>query len=255
MTRLSFMSNFSIEYVITLCWFALVCEEIMSLSRKQTFCVYTFGLWMEIKSIIKNGVSNAIIEGSIYRSTIVSITNHLPYFKELNAVVLFIIDFLFAPSSEYNHNPDFGYQLLKLVIKTILGYYLVSMNNIVRSIAFHAMFTVSVSLVVYGYKKLLWKGPSLFGEMKFEIGKSIIGIDNVSNRYAQAPKLKRSNSLSDLREYKFQPFPTPSENDTIIPKDKINDDTLESIDKFDKLVRDKEMKSMKKNNRSSMYMA
>ena len=246
MTDLAFMSNFSLELIVGICWIFLICEEILMLSsRGYTIGCYTFdNTWTEVWSIFKNGVSNTIVEGSIYRSTLVSITNHLPYFKELNAIVLFIMDFLFVPNS---WNTNIGYSIGKLVIKTILGYYLVSMGNIVTSICFHILFTTSASFIVYGYRKLFWNGPSLaFGDMKlqdvkFELGKPPVLIDNVNNTFAQVPKLKRSNSLNDLRDYNYQPVYTLSEHKTVIPRDDLDEDLLESVDKFDKFIRDKEM--------------
>jgi len=203
--------------------------------------IYVFGWFTELTSIIQTNVVGVIVDGSIYRSMIVSLTRHMPYFKELNAAIYFMIEFMLGK------NPlKSGYALSNLIVRCILGYYLVCMDNIIRSMLIHILFTLSISLITFGYRKLFMKEKQMdFPQMVHDLSNAWISQNQIS---ATVVKLKRSNSCNDIRKpiTIFNHELENSNTSVLVQKDKLKPDVLESITKYDTIVKNKEMAEIKK---------
>ena len=234
------LPKFSLWLLVLICWFVSVWEEILNTIEMEKQTIYVFDWLTELLSIIQNNVVGVIIDGSIYRSMIVSLTRHLPYFKELNTGIYFAIEFLLGK------NPlKSGYALSRLIIKCILGYYLVCMDSIVRSMIIHLLFTLSVSLIAFGYRKLFIKEKNMLEQMANDLNIPWMAQDSISTRVT---KLKRSNSGNDVRKpIDIFNFETNSgSTDVLVPKDKLKADVLESITKYDAIVKNREMAELRR---------
>ena len=228
---LTLLPKVSLGIVIFFCWIFLILEETVFKdddTNNTFFFGYTLHWFNELINIIHDNVLNAVIDGSVYRSMVVSLTKHLPYFKELNTGIYFIMEILFGK------NPfKSGYRVSNLIIKCILSYYLVMMDNIIKSIIFHIIFTLSTSIISFIYKKLFVKeNPPPIMDISFNF--------NTTNISVGFTKLKRSNSCNDIRK-PLSIFKLNNDNDNttykLVPMDSINKDILNSINKYDEIVK------------------
>jgi hypothetical protein len=234
------LPKFSIWIIVLVGWFVLLWEEIMHTIEKGNDTIYIFSWPTELMSIVQNNIAGVIVDGSIYRSMLVSLTRHLPYFKELNAGIYFTIEFMIGK------NPlKSGYALSSLIVKCILGYYLVCMDNIVRSMIVHLLFTLSISLITFGYRKLFMKERDMLPNIMGGVNIPWIAPDSIS---INVTKLKRSNSCNDVRKPVniFEWDNNLMSNNRLISKDKLKADVLESINRYDTIVKNNEMIKFKK---------
>lgn len=228
---LTLLPKVSLGIVIFFCWIFLILEETI-FKDDENNNIYFFGYplhWFnEFINIIHDNILNAVIDGSVYRSMIVSLTKHLPYFKELNIGIYFIMEILFGK------NPfKSGYRVSNLIIKCILSYYLVTMDNILKSIIFHIIFTMSISFISFIYKKIFVKEkPYPMIDVSFDY--------NPTNISVGITKLKRSNSCNDIRK-PLNIFKLNNDNNNItyrlVPMDSIDKDILNSVNKYDEIVK------------------
>ena len=130
----------------------------------------------------------------------------------------------------------------------ILGYYLVNLDNVGRSIIIHVAFELSVLLFVVAYNKLIFTKSDPFGDSSllasygsyYDFGVPI-------KLYTTVRKLKRSNSMNDVATQTDGSlnslFNTIDKDYKLISKnrDEIDTNTLESIDKFNKICNNHRM--------------
>src|SRR5690606_24496355 len=86
-----------------------------------------------------------IYEESVFRCTLYGLTYHLYYYKEINAIVFGLYHIL-----NYQFHNNFLITISQCIFTTLLGYYLISINNIVYSILLHSLFNLIIVLLVYG---------------------------------------------------------------------------------------------------------
>jgi len=239
----------SLQLMVFFCWILVIIEEVIN-ATKNTVYYYPSSLFGEISGLVTKSTLYAIIEGSIFRSSLVSITRNLPYFKEFNVLILGIIQYGFTQTLNRGVDGSSEYNLSKLFIRMTLGYYLVTMDNISKSIGFQILFDLTASLVVIMYKRIFITRVSLDKSFDLANGSGWVsfGAGNICSITGKVKKLKRSNSHNDIKNYqgnlldyvpKLDTSSDPKFNYVTLKRDDLDPDLLESIDKFDKIVNEK----------------
>ncbi len=170
------------------------------------------------KSFFRMVIIDPIIQESIFRSMLVTITQSNPYYKEINALLFGVMHILIGRFIKTN----IGYYISKVIVSTILGYYLIQLDNIEKAICFHMIFNGCAYFAVKIYSRI------------FPINFEVVDVFPSEFISYQVRKLKRSNSTSDLIGHNKMRYTHKS-----IKKENIPTDILKSIENFDRSVNDK----------------
>ena len=86
--QLSYVSLIPFETIVFICWIYTIIDNIRGLYKSTVFRCYQPTLLDILYGAFVQSLVYSIIEGSVLRSMIVSLTRDLEYFKEYNVLLL-----------------------------------------------------------------------------------------------------------------------------------------------------------------------
>ena len=164
------------EILLFMNWFVALIISIKYIKRTET---------TDFKNIFRNllllGIVVPIVEESLFRSTLYSLTNHLEYYKMLNAII-----FGLHHLSNYFITYDIKFTIVQTIFAFYIGYYLVDLNNILMSMFIHSIYNSSMMIIIYIYDY-------------FTLNDKIDNIDDYDLKTIHPVPIYNSNSFKPIR--------------------------------------------------------
>jgi len=193
-----------LELLLLFSW--IICFAISYHLKKTTI----LSSQLPFRLIIITSIIGPIIEECLFRYVLYDLTKNMIYYKELNAILfgLYHVQNVLIYTCKIT--------VIQIIATSMLGYYLINLNNFLLSIGVHVLFNLSLTLVFkYWFNKK-------FDELKpFNI---------LQSHYIVPGKLRRTKSMSDITKI--------HKSDSIIISN-IRPDVLKSINKYNKKMNKK----------------
>ena len=127
----------------------------------------------------------AIIEESLFRSTLYHYTSHWSYYKELNAIIFGGIHIV----NYYQNNLGFFKNLLSSINNIFFGYYLISLDNFFWATIIHATYNILIYTIITIYIMIFPNN---------NINNGLVPFKYDGTQYIYFNKLRRSKSEGSI---------------------------------------------------------